>query len=365
MKAALEPNALLESGAHRLVLRATLTPVAGLDRFQPAGFPEIGHVIYDAPRSDGRTEKVCIIDSAPSMANHLETVCLNGPHDPSLSPALAKLPYLRCVTGTNPKNASTHELVVTSFTEGHRLASSYFLEGFRLERGDKVERRFAEELHERFGLRKVAKKSHLLPDGWWNVFETVFQYDPNSLVHGIFFPKWQIRIPRLLTAVHEAFGAMRVATSGVKFDRLGKSTSGQPIFAKDEETAAAIRATFVLDLGLARSFGREARGLNDKQKALLIALALWKIGALLRAPFRYRSGCDLECKEIEMELGSAKKMTLAPDGLSIEIGKYIKDARFKNGITDVFWPQTELFTEAVKDEGEQDAGEVEEDEASE
>jgi hypothetical protein len=36
---------------------------------------------------------------------------------------------------------------------------------------------------------------------------------------------------RLLTAHHEAFGAARVGSSGVKFDLLKKTKSGQPIFA--------------------------------------------------------------------------------------------------------------------------------------
>ena len=58
-------------GESPLVLTATLEPIVG-DRFQPAGFPEIGHVIYKAPRKDGSTENVCIVDSAASMANHLE-----------------------------------------------------------------------------------------------------------------------------------------------------------------------------------------------------------------------------------------------------------------------------------------------------
>lgn len=356
--APLEPNALLDCPSHRLVLKATLTPVAGLDRFQPAGFPEIGHVIYDAPRSEGRTEKVCIVDSAASMANHLETICLAGPYDPSLTPALKNLPYLRCITGADAKDAKSRELVVTSFTEGHRLASSYFLDGFRLEKAGAVERSFAEELHDLFGLRKVGKRSHLLPDGWWKVFKTIFQYDPNSLVHGILFPKWQIKLPRVLTAVHEGFGAARVATSGVKFDRLGKTNSGQPIFPKDEETAASIRATFILDLGLVRSFGRDKEGLQPKQKELLLALSLWKIGMLLRAPFRYRSGCDLECSSVDVELGSAKKVTLTPGELAIDIATHIKDVQFENGVTDIFWSQTDLFKEAVaNDKKDVDASE--------
>ncbi len=71
------PHKLLApDGPVCLIIQAQMGVAAGLDRFQPAGFPEIGHVIYDAPRSDGQSEKVCIVDSPASMANHLEQVCL-------------------------------------------------------------------------------------------------------------------------------------------------------------------------------------------------------------------------------------------------------------------------------------------------
>src|SRR5438552_13074944 len=85
-----------------LIMQAKMSVAGGLDRFQPAGFPEIGHVIYDAPRADGRSEKVCIVDSPASMANHLEQVCLAGENDPSLHPDLAGLPYVKCVTDRDP-----------------------------------------------------------------------------------------------------------------------------------------------------------------------------------------------------------------------------------------------------------------------
>src|SRR5689334_16534938 len=85
-----------------LAIQAQMGVVADLDRFQPAGFPEVGHVIYDGPRSDGRSEKVCIVDSPASMANHLEQVCLAGENDPNLHRELTGLPYVKCVTDRNP-----------------------------------------------------------------------------------------------------------------------------------------------------------------------------------------------------------------------------------------------------------------------
>jgi CRISPR-associated protein Csb1 len=354
---ALTPESVLK-GASPLVLTATLKPVGGLDRFQPAGFPEIGHVIYKAPRSNGRAENVNIVDSPASMANHLESVCLCGPHDLELHEDLAGMPYLRCVTGalTDGKlSPEKRELVVTSLTEGHRIASTYFLEGKGL--GSDVALAtevFSKTLENEFGITLPgSKKAHPPAEKWWDVFGTIFKYDPNALVHGVLFPQYQIKIARFLTAHLEAFGAARVDRSGVKFDRLGKTTSGQPIFAVDDATASEIRATFVLDVALLRSFGRadangNVRGLSEKQKEFLVALALWKIDRLLREPFRYRSGCHLE----RISLRSGERDIV----LAANIGASIKAAAFRSQddqapiVTDIYWPHDELYREGKDDD---------------
>jgi CRISPR-associated protein Csb1 len=346
----LHTAALLNGTQNRLVIRATLKPVAEKTRFQPAGFPEIGHVIYDAP--DGR--KVCIVDSAASMANHLETVCVNG-FDLSLVDELYGLPFVQCVHNENgkPENGETAELVVTSFSEGHRLASSYFLDGAV---GNPAQK-FGEKLRKEFGIQDLGKKSHPLPSDWWNVFETIFRYDPNSLVHGILFPALGIKLPRVLTATLDAFDAARVATSGVKFDKLGKTNSGQPIFAKDEETASEIRATFVIDLALIRSFGRGDKGLNAAQKQLLLGLALWKIGKLLSSSFRFRSECDLELNSLTIE-DEKKEITTR----NIPIQELITNAGFQEPrITQIYWKSDDLFKpakdkDASSQNGENDGG---------
>ena len=330
----LNPSELLNGTQNRLVIQATLRPIAGKTRFQPAGFPEIGHVIYNAP--DGN--KVCIVDSAASMANHLETVCVNS-FDLSLVSELEGLPYLQCVTGDN-KN----EVVVTSLSEGHRLASDYFLKGTRLN-GDALDTKlFVDFLRDdEFQLRNLEKKTHPLPAQWWNVFRTIFRYDPNSLVHGILFPALGIKLPRILTATLDAFGADRVATSGVKFDRLGKTNSGQPIFAKDEETATEIRATFVIDLSLIRSFGRgDDHGLNSAQKQFLLGFAFWKIKKLLEKSFRFRSECDLELDGLMID---GKKKDI--QALAINVENLISNAGFQDPrVTKIYWTVDELFKTA-------------------
>lgn len=362
-KKKLTPADVLNGGSP-LILTATLEPIVG-DRFQPAGFPEIGHVMYKAPREDGSTENVCIVDSAASMANHLESVCQRGAHDLDLVEDLHGMPYIRCVTGAlndDKLPSDNREVVATSLTEGHRIASSYFLDGVLLnENGAKADTTFEGDLVAKFGIALPgSSKAHPPPDKWWSVFKTIFEVDPNSLVHGVLFPKWQIKIPRALTSHLEAFGASRVDRSGVKFDRLGKTTSGQPIFAVDDATAGSIRATFVLDVSLIRSFGRpkgnSTRGLSEKQQEFVVALALWKIQKLLESPFRFRSGCHL------------RSTTLQIGGRDVEIGVDIKEAikaaSFPGGVTDVFWPRTELYREGKQGDGD-DNGAIDENEGPE
>ena len=57
--------------APRLLVEARLKPVQGT-RFQPTGFPNLGHAVYESPDGHGRT---VLVESAQSMANRLETVC--------------------------------------------------------------------------------------------------------------------------------------------------------------------------------------------------------------------------------------------------------------------------------------------------
>lgn len=381
-----------------LVLVARLRPVAELNRFQPAGFPEVGHVIYKAPRVEKNNgeeklweDNVCIVDSAASMANHLEAVCLRGPHDYELVEELDGMPYVRCVTGDIENGKlpkEKREVVVTSLTEGHRIASTYFLAGQLLDsdgslktisvdkktttkkeqnKNEKEQKseplKLEVDLASDIGIvLSGSAKAHPPADKWWNVFSTLFRYDPNALVHGVLFPPWQIKIPRMLTAHLEAFGASRVGRSGVKFDRLGKTTSGQPIFAVDDATAREIRATFILDLALVRSFGRtngdSTLGLKEEQKEFLVALALWKIHRLLASPFRFRSGCHLECEGLMNGKDHVE--------LSVDIKQAITKAGFvEPRITDVYWPREELYREGKEDKGKPaDDGDQDEDEVA-
>ena len=373
-----QERALCPEGPPCLVIRAKLEPVAGIDRFQPAGFPEIGHVVYDAPRAGGGTEKICIVDSPASMANHLEAVCTDGP-TAGLHPDLRGLPYVRCVTDKNDNpepNDPLERLVCTTLTEGHRLASDYFLDGCLEPKWNSSNgesgwhgQGFREVLRKEFEIKEVKKdKTYFIwPDTWWSIYRTIFKYDPNSLIHGVMFAKEQIKITRMMTAHMEAYGASRVTRSGVKFDRLGKTTSGQPIFAVDDETAHSIVATFVFDLALLRSYGRgdggNKQGLTKKKKRMLLDLALWKVKKLLESPFRFRSGCLLQCNGI---MWSDCSELAVPDGgyqdvdeVKVDIAKSIKECKLDTGMNGykVYYPSQELFRVASDDtpDGQDDA----------
>ncbi len=361
---------LKSEGPVCLVIKATLRPVGDIDRFQPAGFPEIGHVIYDAPRSNRHTEKVCIVDSPASMANHLEAVCMDGPTC-ELHPDLAGLPYVQCVTDRKQRAPSEDDsldnIVCTSLTEGHRLASDYFLDGLfhsewvadkERKTKDKQEtipahwdgRTFREILRSEFSIIEIVKdKTYFIPPKvWWSIYKAVFKYDPNSLIHGIMFAKEQIKISRFLTAHLEAFGASRVGRSGVKFDRLGKTTSGQPIFSVDEETASEIRATFILDLALLRSYGRDKNGLSSVEKSLLFDMALWKIGRLLYQPFKFRTDCFLVKEKVTLSIEFQEEIEI--EFPTIDIESAIKACKFGEvPITNVYYPSDKLFKPTSED----------------
>lgn len=381
------PEQLLDpKGPVCLILTARLVPVGDTDRFQPAGFPEVGHVIYDAPRTyaDGRKykEKVCIVDSPASMANHLEKVCLAGEGTIDLHPDLAGLPYVVCVTDsefetqdgaivTKPTSQMKSE-VVSTLSEGHRLASDYFLDARKLSDGTPASETLREQLRKDFKIIEVKKdKTYFIPPGtWWNIYKTIFNLDPNSLIHGVMFAKEQIKISRLLTAHLEAFGAARVGRSGVKFDRLQKTTSGQPIFSVDEETAEEIRATFILDLALLRSYGRGENGLSGTQKRLLLELAIWKIAQLVKQPFRYRTQCFLKCDGVTLttEDGAVTSESTPQKAAqtlfaSLSIKSTIESCKFTPARTDVYYPANELFKPGKEtDAAEEDEGEEEENE---
>ncbi len=286
------------NNAPRLLIEADLAPVAG-NRFQPTGFADLGAAEYSLP--DGT--KMLLVESSQSVANHLERTCLDG-HGPGIDPALNGLPYV--VAELDGAGASQK---TSSLVEAHRIGSPYFL----LNAGFKDT------------LTKEMAYNPKQPLNWPKIFATLFKYDINSLVHGVFLSLLEggrVRSPRAVTGFIEARNVVRVVSGGVKnspVDPTGKtqvadvkaSESGvysNVPYARVEYVAEAdgIKAYFNVDLSLIRGFR-----LGDEATKLLIVLSLLKIRRFLDTSLRLRTACDLQLRAVRTT--SPLDFTLPPE----------------------------------------------------
>ena len=265
-------------GVPRLLLEAGLEPVQGT-RFQPTGFPNLGHAVYDSPDGPGR---MVLVESAQSMANRLEAVCWDDVADDWVAP-LRGLPVVKVVDGNDGKP------LTNSLLEAHRLNSPYILEGKDKTVVDLLKKRLAAMEVGRVDLRELAK--------------VLLEFDTNALLHGVFLAKKELaggrlRLPRSLSAFVEAGNAKVAASGGVKNDGVDPSGDaargfGNVPFARDEWVAEEITACFNLDLRQIHAFG-----LGDEAERLLIMLALFKIRKFLVEGLRLRTACDLDVRGV-------------------------------------------------------------------
>ena len=261
----------------RLLVEARLRPVQGA-RFQPTGFPNLGHAVYESPNGGGQT---VLVESAQSMANRLEAVCWDEVHDDWVEP-LRGLPVVEVVD-----KEGRH--LTNSVIEAHRLNSPYILEGKDRSVFDALKKRLAAFDRGRVDLRELAK--------------VLLEFDTNALLHGVFLAKkdlagGRLRLPRSLSAFVEAEGARRAVSGGVKNDSVDPKGDtakgfGNVPFARDEWTAKHITAYFNLDLRQIRAYG-----LGSDVERLLILLALFKIRRLLAEGLRFRTACDLDVVDL-------------------------------------------------------------------
>ncbi len=264
-------------GAPRLLIEADLKPVQG-SRFQPTGFPNLGHAVYESPDGQGRT---VLVESAQSMANRLEAVCWDEITDDWVEP-LKGLPVVKVVDEQGGQ-------LTNSLLEAHRLNSPYILEGKDKSVVDELKQRLASMEEGRVDLRELAR--------------VLLELDTNSLLHGVFLAKKELaggrlRLPRSLSAFIEAANARVAASGGVKNDSVNPSGDtakgfGNVPFARDEWMAERITAFFNLDLRQIRAFG-----LGEPVERLLIAMALFKIRRFFVEGLRLRTACDLDVHEI-------------------------------------------------------------------
>ena len=257
----------------RLLMEAELKPIQG-HRFQPTGFPNLGHARYQSPDGNGQ---MVLVESAQSMANRLEAVCWDEVTDDWIAP-LKGLPIVKVVDDEGRP-------LTNSLIEAHRLNSPYILEGKDRSVLELLKVRLAAMAIGRVDLRELAK--------------ALLEFDTNALLHGIFLAKKELaggrlRLPRSLSAFIEAENANVAASGGVKNDGVDPSGDtakgfGNVPFARDEWVAARITAYFNLDIRQICAFG-----LGVEVERLLIALALFKIRKFLAVGLRLRTACDLD-----------------------------------------------------------------------
>ena len=264
--------------APRILLEAELVPAQG-DRFQPTGFADLGGAQYTRP--DGKD--MLLVESAQSVANRLEKTCLDG-DGPDLAAELKGLPYVAATL-----SGAGDSLRTSSLIEAHRIGSPYFLHN----------KAFKE------GLAKEMKYNPKRPLDWKAIYATLFKYDPNSLLHGVFLSLLEggrVRAPRAVTGFIEAEDVKKAISGGVKNSpvdpkgelQVAEADAGEKgiysnvPYSRIEYTAGKIRAYFNIDLALIRGYGLPAAAYR-----LLVGLALLKIRRFLDGQLRLRTACDL------------------------------------------------------------------------
>jgi CRISPR-associated protein Csb1 len=277
---------------HTIALRSVLPT------FVPAGYVDVGHSVIRDPAT-GQT--LVMVDSAQSIANHLEATILKG--DGAVIDGLEAMPYVR-LSITDPTGRTR---ITSSLELPHRLASGWICKS-------KVLKPFQEALAE-----------DILDNG---LAAATFRRCPNSLLHGVFYSQLAgldpniAKSPRLLTAEVTASNSQTINDGGVAKDPLFPSGDGFDVEglvgakAKAAEVGAgyipfrhqAFRAeTIQLSIYLAE--GRINRlQIPESARHVLRLLAFFKLSTLLAAPLDLRSHCVLQATQIPSELSQPAEM---------------------------------------------------------
>lgn len=289
-------------GEPRLLMEIELEPVQGT-RFQPTGFADLGAAVFDRP--DGK--RMILVESAQSIANRLESTCLDGT-GPKISKELEGLPYILV------RLSGEIETETSSLMEAHRINSPFIM-------GD-------EEFKKRFAAEAKYVKGK--PLDWRSIGKTLFKYDPNSLLHGVFMANLEdgrMKMPRALTGFIEAEDVREAASGGVKNNPLDpsgkmraenydKDVYGNVPYHRMEYTAGKITAFFNLDLSLIEGYGLPAEASD-----LLVSLALFKIRKFLKSGLRLRTACDLKVKD-ELKVIAPAGFAIPPEAALLSLVQF-------------------------------------------
>jgi CRISPR-associated protein Csb1 len=325
--------------APRILLEAELRPAQG-ERFQPTGFADLGAAQFTRP--DGTD--MLLVESAQSVANRLERTCLDG-DGPDVAEELSGLPYVAATLSGAENLVRTSSLV-----EAHRIGSPYFL----------LNKKFKEQL------AKEMKYNPKRPLDWKAIYATLFRYDPNSLLHGVFLALLEggrVRAARAVTGFIEAENVKKVISGGVKNSsvdpkgelQVAEAEAGEKgvysnvPYSRIEFTAQRTKAYFNIDLALMRGYGLPASAFQ-----LLTALALLKVRRFLTAHLRLRTACDFQMKGDVVVTAPADFQIPDEEALLARVQSGIKDC--KALFADPAVTELETPVKVVKKKEEQASG---------
>jgi CRISPR-associated protein Csb1 len=332
---------MIDRNVPRILLEAELCPAQG-QRFQPTGFADLGAAQYTRP--DGTD--MLLVESAQSVANRLERTCLDG-DGPDIEPQLSGLPYV-AVTLTGAESP----VRTSSLVEAHRIASPYFL------------------LNKAFGnrLAEEMKYNPKRPLDWKPIYATLFKYDPNSLIHGVFLSLLEggrIKVPRVITGFIEAEDVRKAISGGVKNSpvdpkgelQVAEAEAGERgvysnvPYNRIEYTARKITAYFNIDVALVYGYG-----LPDEAAQLLISLALLKVRRFLSTHLRLRTACDFRLVDDVMVTAPATFVLPAEDALVQAVKSAIVACKPLFANPPVTALETKVKVVTKKDTGDQASG---------
>lgn len=268
-----------DTRSHRSI---NLRPAVG-DRFQPTGFPDLGAALFQRPKGTDEWQACLHVESPQSMANRLEAATWDEAENRP-APELADLPYVRVVDAAG-------EFITSSRVEPHRLASAYVMDGEVSGTGKKG----VEWLPGRLGLEAGKPLDHR------RLARAVYELDPLSLVHGVFFAQnrgggWprQPRIARAVTAFIDATDVMEAVSGGVKTDYVdtagGHTDTGYGMVphSRIEYTARAITAYVTVDHEQIRAYG-----LGEAETELIESIIAFELASLFDSGgLRLRTACE-------------------------------------------------------------------------
>ncbi|MCC7010117.1 MAG: type I-U CRISPR-associated protein Cas7 [Acidobacteria bacterium] len=249
----------------------------GFDRrFQPTGFPNLGPALYKA-MNNGAPADYLLVESAQSLANWMEALCLDPQKPCRYNADCAGIPY---VIVRDTVNKSREDLT-SSLTEPHRLASDELVE-----KAKHNNRPFKTVLESLLDVNK--QRPVHLP----RIARRLFYLDPACLLHGVFLEKLdgRIRFPRLLSATITAKDAEPVNAGGVMrgyVTVVGEEASIPYTTQHFSSSEIKLHLTFHVD-------SLKGLGLDEGQETFLASFALYKINRLLGSFPRLRTACVLD-----------------------------------------------------------------------